>query len=143
MPVSLTKTVGKTTSKSVKKWAVYLLAAYVAISSGSMFYTFLSIWSLSREIMGKAPRAVLLIFIMYLPVILWFILRAVYKYQSAKWELEEERERNGLLWDIMNGGRKEILEKINKSFTVVKDGGTFGANLDKDLEEIDLYENRQ
>lgn len=134
MPISLTQSLGKKRSRSIKKVGGYAIGVVVCFAGVCVLHTAITVWRLGKSLVNDtayfaewdAPyevRVLLLVSLVWSPWLLWLIWRAWYKYTHWQQEVVEERERNQSLWDLLSDGRGAVLEKLES--TKVRDRGNY------------------
>lgn len=135
--VSLTPIIGKKKSRSVKKALMYSMAALIGFVVVAVVHFVVTVWRLAKALLADVPfvadwdaatevKILVLLLLLYVPVLIWLLLRVWYKYTHWQDEVLEERERTNALWDILNGGRDKLLEALRGR--VVIDTGQYTNN---------------
>lgn len=134
MPLSLTAIIGEKRSRSVKKAAIYVLAFAGSYAFVASVFMAITIWRLATGAqkllpwrLEGAPGVILLIVLICAPFILWFAVRAWFKYTHNQEAVLEAEAHNKKMWDFVLEHQDEILEKLSNK--IVKDRGNYRNDL--------------
>jgi hypothetical protein len=135
MMMSLSRYIGTTKSRTVKKLVFYSILPPVGYIVFCVTYTTMWLLGIADQLamdLGLPGYAWLFIAFFASPMLIYFVGRTIYKYAHLRDQVVQEHERNMELWELVTSGREDALRSISGT-KIVRDQGEDGL-VDVELE---------